>query len=143
MEEGEKLSKRQMDMEQAGRAVRAKLAEADADKEQLAARVAAEEARAEGLARTKQRLERDADAAAESHRAELAAQKEQYDSLLAKARAEQVGEQRNGSIDGGGVWSWRGGREGRCRLLRWLLHRACNAGKPLQQLVPTPPSNPR
>jgi hypothetical protein len=122
MEEGEKLSKRQMDMEQAGRTLRAKLSESESDKEKLAALVAAEEERAEGLARTKARLEREADAAAEAHRAELAAQREQYEGLLAKARSEQVGGRGRGRVLRAAAAEplpWLRGR-GCCRLLQWL-----------------------
>jgi hypothetical protein len=91
MEEGEKLSKKQMEMEQSQRGLRAKLADMEAERDKVAGRLAQEEASGEGLSRAKAKLERDLAAAAEHHKAEVEAQKEQYEQLLAKARGEQVG----------------------------------------------------
>lgn len=109
MEEGEKLSKKQMEMEQSQRGLRSKLADMEAERDKVAARLAQEEASGEGLSRAKAKLERDLAAAAEQHKAEVEAQKEQYEQLLAKARGEQVGAGAWGVC--AAFWCWRGEEE--------------------------------
>ncbi|KXZ57009.1 hypothetical protein GPECTOR_1g911 [Gonium pectorale] len=90
MDEGEKLSKKQNEMEGVLRKLRNQVASVEADKEKLAAKLAAEEAGAADLRKAKAKLERDMAVAAEQAKADLEAQREHFESLLSKARQEHA-----------------------------------------------------
>lgn len=90
MEEGEKLSKKQIDLEGIIKKLRAQVKEYDTDKEKLQAKLTAEESSTETLRKAKAKLERDLQEALDHHKGELEQQKEHYEGLFQKARADQL-----------------------------------------------------
>lgn len=92
MEEGQKLSKRQMELESAVKKLRQQVKASDADKEKLNALVAAERAECEGLRKAKAKAERDLAAAIESGIQEVEAIKQQGEEQLLKAQVDKVQE---------------------------------------------------
>jgi hypothetical protein len=91
MEEGQKLSKRQLELEGSVKRLRTSLKAADTEKEKLGALLAAEKAEAEGLRRARAKAERDLAAAVEAGRQEVDAVRAAGQEELLKSRAEQVG----------------------------------------------------
>jgi hypothetical protein len=91
MEEGQKLSKRQLELEGSVKRLRSLLKAADTEKEKLAALLAAEKAEAEGVRRARAKAERDLTAAVEAGRQEVEAVRLAGQEDLMKSRAEQVG----------------------------------------------------
>jgi hypothetical protein len=91
MEEGQKLSKRQLELEGSVKRLRASLKASDTEKDKLAALLAAERADAEGLRRARAKAERDLAAALEAGRQEVEAVRLAGQEELLKAKAEQVG----------------------------------------------------
>ncbi|KIY99916.1 hypothetical protein MNEG_8043 [Monoraphidium neglectum] len=90
MAEGEKLSKRVLDLEGQVKRARAHLREESAEKEKLAAQLAAEQAECEAQRRARAAAERDLAAAMEAARQELEAAQKQAEADLQKARSEQM-----------------------------------------------------
>lgn len=94
MDEGEKLSKRQLELESAVKKLRQQLKASETDKEKLNALLAAEQAEAEGLRRAKAKAERDLVAAVEAGRQQVETVRQQGEEQLLKAQAEKVGRKR-------------------------------------------------
>lgn len=90
MEEGEKLSKKVVDLESSLKRVRGQLSSTEADRDKLTTRLAAEEAALAEARKAKAKAERDVAAAAEQAKADLEAQREHFEGLLQKAKADQV-----------------------------------------------------
>lgn len=91
MEEGQKLSKRQLELEGSVKKLRQQLKASEAEREKLAALLAAEAAEAEGLRKAKAKAERDLVAAVEAGRQEVEAVRQQAQADLLNTQAEQVG----------------------------------------------------
>ena len=91
MAEGEKLSKRQLELESIIKRFRATSRDDTAEKEKLAAALAAESAESESLRKTKAKLERELTAAVEAGRAEVEAVRQQVETEVNRAKSEQVG----------------------------------------------------
>lgn len=90
MDEGQKLSKRQMDLESAIKKLRQQLKSSETELEKLNALLAAERAESESLRRAKTKAERDLVAAVESGRQEVEAVRQQGEEQLLKAHADKV-----------------------------------------------------
>ncbi|EFJ48636.1 hypothetical protein VOLCADRAFT_90809 [Volvox carteri f. nagariensis] len=90
MDEGEKLSKKQVELEGIIKRLRGQLSATEGERDKVAGRLAAEEAAVGELKRVRAKLEKDLLAAAEQSKADLEAQKEHFEMLLNKARSDQV-----------------------------------------------------
>lgn len=90
MEEGQKLSKRQLELEGSVKRLRTSLKASNTEQEKLSALLAAEKAEAEGLRRARAKAERDLAAAVEAGRQEVEAVRLAGLEELMKAKAEQV-----------------------------------------------------
>jgi hypothetical protein len=103
MDEGQKLSKRQLELEGNVKKLRQQLKASEAEREKLSALLAAETSEAEGLRRAKAKAERDLVAAVEAGRQEVEAVRQQAQADMLSTQAEQVR---------GGRRGLGGGREG-------------------------------
>jgi cell division septum initiation protein DivIVA len=103
MDEGQKLSKRQLELEGSVKKLRQQLKASEGEREKLGALLAAESAEADSLRRAKAKAERDLVAAVEAGRQEVEAARQQAQADALNTQAEQVGW---GVIHGGGTrWS--------------------------------------
>lgn len=90
MEEGERLSIKQGNMESTIKKLRGQIKELEASQAQSAARLAAEEAKLEAVTKARQKAEAAVAAAQQQHKADLEQQKLHYEALLKQAQALQV-----------------------------------------------------
>ncbi|GIL86742.1 hypothetical protein Vretifemale_14987, partial [Volvox reticuliferus] len=90
MDEGEKLSKKQVELESIIKRLRSQLTAVEAERDKLATRLAAEESGAAELRRVKVKLEKELVAAGEQAKADLDSQREHFELLLQKAKSDQV-----------------------------------------------------
>ncbi|GIL51684.1 hypothetical protein Vafri_7615 [Volvox africanus] len=90
MDEGEKLSKKQVELESIIKRLRGQLTAVEAERDKLATRLAAEESGAAELRRVKAKLEKDLVSAGEQAKADLESQREHFELLLQKAKSDQV-----------------------------------------------------
>ncbi|KAG2489635.1 hypothetical protein HYH03_011914 [Edaphochlamys debaryana] len=90
MDEGEKLSKKQVEMEGIIKRLRGQLGATEGERDRAQQRLAAEEAAAAELRRAKAKLEKDLVAAGEQAKSDLESQKEHFELLLQKAKSDQV-----------------------------------------------------
>ncbi|GLI69265.1 hypothetical protein VaNZ11_013798, partial [Volvox africanus] len=90
MDEGEKLSKKQVELESIIKRLRGQLTAVEAERDKLATRLAAEESGAAELRRVKAKLEKELVAAGEQAKADLESQREHFELLLQKAKSDQV-----------------------------------------------------
>lgn len=90
MDEGQKLSIRQMELESSVKKLRQQLKASDAEKDKLNALLAAERAESEGLRKAKVKADRDLVAAIEAGKQELEAVRQQGEEQLLKAQADKV-----------------------------------------------------
>ncbi|KAK9829150.1 hypothetical protein WJX72_004204 [[Myrmecia] bisecta] len=90
MEEGEKLSKKQLAQESTIRKLRMQLKELEGAKLDAEGRAAAEATKIEAANRAKAKAEGDIAALREQHRTELDAQKQHYEGLLQRSRTAQL-----------------------------------------------------
>jgi hypothetical protein len=90
MEEGQKLSKRQLELEGNVKKLRGAAKAAEGERDKLSALLAAERAEAEALRRSKAKAERDLVAAVEAGRQEVEAVRQQAQADLLSTQAEQV-----------------------------------------------------
>lgn len=101
MDEGQKLSKRQLELEGTVKKLRQQFKASEAEREKLGALLAAETAEAESLRRAKAKAERDLVAAVEAGRQEVEAVRQQAQADALNTQAEQVG-----CADTGGGRGW-------------------------------------
>lgn len=99
MDEGQKLSKRQLELEGSVKKLRQQLKASEAEREKLSALLSAESAEAEAMRRAKAKAERDLVAAVEAGRQEVEAVRQQAQADMLNTQAEQVGVA-NGWLDG-------------------------------------------
>lgn len=90
MEEGERLSIKQGNMESTIKKLRSQIKEQEALHTQAAARLAAEESKLEAALKARQKAEAAAAAAQQQHKAESEQQRQHYEALLKQAHASQV-----------------------------------------------------
>ena len=90
MEEGERLSIKQGNMESTIKKLRSQIKEQEASLTQAAARLAAEESKLEAASKARQKAEAAAAAAQQQHKAESEQQRQHYEALLKQAHASQV-----------------------------------------------------
>ena len=90
MEEGERLSIKQSNMEGTIKKLRAQLKELEASHTQAAAKLAAEEGKAEAAAEARQKAEAAVAAATQQHKADAEQQKQQFAQQLKEAHKSQV-----------------------------------------------------
>ncbi|KAK9831027.1 hypothetical protein WJX74_000545 [Apatococcus lobatus] len=90
MEEGEKLSKKQLTQETTIRKLRGQIREMEAEQSKLGLRISSEEGKLEAASRARTQAEADAARLREEHRAELEGQRVHYTGLLAKANSAQA-----------------------------------------------------
>ena len=90
MEEGERLSIKQGNMESTIKKLRSQIKEQEASHTQAAARLAAEESKLEAASKARQKAETAAAAAQQQHKAESEQQRQHYEALLKQAHASQV-----------------------------------------------------
>lgn len=90
MEEGERLSIKQGNMESTIKKLRGQIKELEASQAQSAARLAAEEAKLEAVTKARQKAEAAVAAAQQQHKADVEQQKLHYEALLKQAQALQV-----------------------------------------------------
>ncbi|BDA43326.1 TATA element modulatory factor at C-terminar half [Coccomyxa sp. Obi] len=90
MEEGERLSKKQLAQENTIKKLRAQLEELRSEKGATAGTLAAEQAKVEAAVAAKAKAEEAIAALRQAHKAELEAEKSHYEGLLQRARAAQV-----------------------------------------------------
>jgi len=91
MDEGQKLSKRQLELEGSVKKLRQQLKASEAEREKLLALLSAESAEAEAMRRAKAKAERDLVAAVEAGRQEVEAVRQQAQADMLNTQAEQVG----------------------------------------------------
>ena len=89
-QEGEKLSSKQMDLEQHMKIVRQQCTAAEVERDKLKGKLEAESAELEVQRRLRARLEQDLTQAHEQTRSELEAQRMTYEGLLSKARSDYL-----------------------------------------------------
>lgn len=89
MAEGERLAGKQAELESTLKKLRQQMKDSETERTRLASKLADEEAASEGLRKAKSKLERDITALLAQHKAELDAQRQEYDAALQKARADQ------------------------------------------------------
>lgn len=106
MEEGERLSIKQGNMESTIKKLRSQIKELEASHTQAAAKLAVEEGKLEAVTKARQKAEAAAAAAQQQHKADLEQQKQHYEALLKQAHSWQVT---------GGIMVWSG-------ALQSLLH---------------------
>lgn len=90
MEEGERLSIKQGNMESTIKKLRSQIKELEASHTQAAAKLAAEEGKLEAVTKARQKAEAAAAAAQQQHKADLEQQKQHYEALLKQAHSSQV-----------------------------------------------------
>ncbi len=90
MEEGQTLSKRQLELEGAVKRMRAQLKAAESEKEKLTASAAAERADAEAARTALAQAQAEAAASLDTMRAELDAARQKHETALVAAREQQV-----------------------------------------------------
>lgn len=90
MEEGERLSIKQGNMESTIKKLRSQIKEQEASHTQAAARLAAEESKLEAATKARQKAEAAAAAAQQQHKSESEQQRQHYEALLKQAHASQV-----------------------------------------------------
>ena len=91
MEEGERLSIKQGNMESTIKKLRSQIKELEASHTQTTARMAAEESKLEAATKARQKAEAAAAASQQQHKAESEQQKQHYEALLKQAHTSQVG----------------------------------------------------
>ncbi|KAL3150595.1 hypothetical protein ABBQ32_000402 [Trebouxia sp. C0010 RCD-2024] len=90
MEEGERLSIKQGNMESTIKKLRSQIKELEASHTQAAAKLAVEEGKLEAVTKARQKAEAAAAAAQQQHKADLEQQKQHYEALLKQAHSWQV-----------------------------------------------------
>ena len=90
MEEGERLSIKQGNMESTIKKLRSQIKELEASHTQTTAKLAAEESKLEATTKARQKAEAAAAAAQQQHKAESEQQKQHYEALLKQAHSSQV-----------------------------------------------------
>ncbi len=90
MEEGERLSIKQSNMETTIKKLRGQVKELEASHTQTAAKLAAEEAKIEAATQARQKAEAAAAAALQQHKADAEQQKQHFGNLLKEAHKSQV-----------------------------------------------------
>ena len=90
MEEGERLSIKQGNMESTIKKLRSQIKELEASQTHTAARMAAEESKLEAATKARQKAEAAAAVAQQQHEAESEQQKQHYEALLKQAHTSQV-----------------------------------------------------
>ena len=90
MEEGERLSIKQGNMESTIKKLRSQIKELEASQTQTAAKLAAEEAKLEAVTKARQKAEAAVASAQQQHKADLEQQKQHYEALLKQAHTSQV-----------------------------------------------------
>lgn len=90
MEEGEKLSTKQAEMEATMKKLRSQIKDLETDRDKLSSKLQHEEQAHEAMKRAKAKLERDLSAAEEAAQQELEATRQQAEATLAKVKAELV-----------------------------------------------------
>ncbi len=90
MEEGERLSIKQSNMETTIKKLRGQVKELEASHTQTAAKLAAEEAKIEAASQARQKAEAAAAAALQQHKADAEQQKQHFGNLLKEAHKSQV-----------------------------------------------------
>lgn len=89
LEEGEKLSKKQLELETLIKRLRAQLADSEEETEKLTQKLAAEQSMSESLRSAKAQLEVEYKEAVDQYKVQLDSQKERYEALLRQAKEEQ------------------------------------------------------
>lgn len=90
MEEGEKLSKRQLELEGTIKKLRASLRDEQADKDKLTAQLAAEQAECESLRKGKAKADKDLATAVEASKHEIDSLRQEHEARLMQAKADLV-----------------------------------------------------
>ena len=90
MEEGERLSIKQGNMETTIKKLRSQIKELEATHAQTAAKLAAEEGKMEAAAKARQKAEAAAATAQQQHKADSEQQKQHFEGLLKQAHSSQV-----------------------------------------------------
>ena len=90
MEEGERLSIKQSNMEATIKKLRGQLKDLEASHTQTVAKLAAEEAKVEDATQARQKAEAAAAAALQQHKADMDQQKQHFAGLLKEAHSSQV-----------------------------------------------------